>query len=477
MKNFYVTTTLPYVNAEPHIGTALEFVQADVLARYHSLIGERVFFNTGTDEHGQKIFDKAQETGEEPQKYVDRYAETFLELTGLLNLSPDLHFIRTTDQKHVGAAEEFWRRCETAGDIYKKFYKIKYCVGCELEKTDSELDEAGHCLLHPNLKVEIIEEENYHFRFSKYQEPLLKLYRENPGFVVPDFRFNEIKRFVERGLEDFSISRLASKMSWGIPVPNDDEHVMYVWFDALINYISTLGWPKVQGEFSDFWPGLQVAGKDQIRMQAAMWQAMLMSAGLSPSKQIFIHGFINIDGQKISKSLGNIVHPGTLIEEYGVDALRYYYLREVNPFEDSDFTMEKFKEVYNANLANGLGNLTSRIMKMAETHLEKPVVIPEENNIWSAQYVEALQQFNFKKAMDDVFAKIGSLDQEIQSSEPFKLVKLDPEKGRQVITHLVICLNGVAKHLQPFLPQTSLRILDLIKTNKSPETPLFARKD
>jgi methionyl-tRNA synthetase len=475
MKNYYITTTLPYVNAEPHIGTALEFVQADILARYHDLVGEKVFFNTGTDEHGAKIYNKARENNEDPQKYADRFAVKFRELQKILNLYPDLHFIRTTDKHHVRAAQEFWRRCDKNGDIYKKIYKIKYCVGCELEKTDSELDEKGHCLIHPNLEVEIREEENYFFRFSKYQEPLLKFYRENPAFVVPDFRFNEIKRFVERGLEDFSISRLVSKMPWGIPVPGDDAQVMYVWFDALINYISTLGWPEKLEEFELFWPGTQVAGKDQIRMQAAMWQAMLMSAGLSQSKQIFIHGFINIDNKKISKSVGNVVSPADIVKEYGTDALRYYYAREVHPFEDTNYTAEKFKEAYNANLANGLGNLVSRLMKMAESNLSTPINPPEAKI--AQEFREYLENFQFNKAMDLIWLEISAIDEEIQKTEPFKLIKTDKEKAISIIKELLVRLFIAAKMLHPIMPETSEKIREIIKTNKMPKEPLFARKD
>src|SRR3989344_1626809 len=242
-KPFYITTTLPYVNAPAHGGHALEFVQADILARYHALIGDEVFFNTGTDEHGIKIYRKALEEKKDPQAYVDEYAAKFRSLKEKLNLFPDLHFIRTTDAKHEAAAQEFWRRCMAAGDIYKKNYQVKYCVGCELEKTDSELVE-GRCPLHPTLYIEIINEENYFFRFSKYQTSLLDLYARRPDLVVPDYRFNEIRSFVARGLVDFSISRLKDKMPWGVPVPDDDSQVMYVWFDALINYISTLGWPE-----------------------------------------------------------------------------------------------------------------------------------------------------------------------------------------------------------------------------------------
>ncbi|MEK7157173.1 MAG: methionine--tRNA ligase, partial [Patescibacteria group bacterium] len=238
--NRYLTTTLPYVNADPHIGFALEIVKADVLARLYALQGDEVFFNTGTDEHGQKLWQEAVKKGVAPQAYVDEYATKFKALKEKLDLYPDLHFVRTTDEHHEVAAQEFWRRCAANGDIYKKNYQIKYCVGCELEKPDSELVHE-RCPLHPNVDLQLIDEENYFFRFSKYQQSLLDLYASRPDFVVPDFRQKEVRMFVERGLQDFSISRLKEKMPWGIGVPNDPKHVMYVWFDALVNYISTLG--------------------------------------------------------------------------------------------------------------------------------------------------------------------------------------------------------------------------------------------
>jgi len=258
---FYITTTLPYVNSDPHLGFALEMVQADVIARYHKLLGKDVFFNTGTDEHGQKVFQKAKEAGQDVQAYCDEYADKFKKLMPALGVLDEIHFIRTTDSHHVEACQEFWKICEKNGDIYKKNYKVKYCVGCELEKTESELVE-GKCPVHPNLELEIREEENYFFRWSKYQQELLDLFKQHPDFVVPDFRFNEIIEFVKKGLEDFSISRLKEKMSWGVPVPGDETQVMYVWFDALINYISTLGWGNEGGsqQFKDFWPGIQIAG-------------------------------------------------------------------------------------------------------------------------------------------------------------------------------------------------------------------------
>ena len=329
-KNYYITTTLPYVNADPHIGLALEVVQADVLARYQRLLGNNVLYNFGTDEHGLKIYRKAKESKKDPQKYVDEYAKKFENLKKALNLSYD-NFIRTTDEDHVKATQEFWKICDKNGFIYKKNYKSKYCVGCELEKTDSELVD-GKCPTHPTLELEIIEEENYFFKFSSFQKELLKLYKDDLDFVVPSFRHKEIETFVSKGLRDFSISRLKKKLPWGIPVPDDPEHVMYVWFDALINYISTIGWPNDKKEFNEWWPVIQVAGKDNLRQQSAIWQAMLLSVELPTSKQIFIHGFISTGGQKISKSLGNVVDPYKLVEGYGTDPLRYYLLSKVHPF-------------------------------------------------------------------------------------------------------------------------------------------------
>ena len=341
-KPFYITTTLPYVNGKPHMGYAFEVVQADVLARLARLRGDEVVFNIGTDEHGQKILEKANEEKITPQVYCDTMSEYFRALKETLNISYT-HFIRTTDIRHISAAQEFWRRCAKAGDIYKKEYQTKYCVGCELEKTDSDLDH-GKCPEHPNMTVETRAEENYFFRFSKYQKALLTLYDEHTDFVVPKNRLTEIRNFVASGLEDFSISRLASKMSWGIPVPDDEAHVMYVWFDALTNYITTLGWPTDESAVQRFWPGVQIAGKDNLRQQSAMWQAMLLSAGLAPSKHILIHGHILVAGQKMSKSLGNVIAPDELIEKFGKDGTRYLLLSSGNLENDPDITLERMTE-------------------------------------------------------------------------------------------------------------------------------------
>lgn len=478
-KPFYLTTTLPYVNADPHIGFALEIIQADCIARYRALLGDEVFFNTGTDEHGQKIWQKATEANQDPQTYVDGYAARFKSLKEKLDLFPELHFIRTTDVNHKAAAQEFWRRCLAAGDIYKKNYQVKYCVGCELEKTDSEL-ENGKCPLHPTLNIEMIDEENYFFKFSRYQTSLLDLYARRPDLVVPDFRFNEIKSFVAQGLQDFSISRRKDKMPWGVPVPDDDTQVMYVWFDALINYVSTLGWPENGADFEKYWgiipspKALQMAGKDNIRQQAAMWQAMLISANLPSSRQIVIHGFITSGGQKMSKSLGNVIDPYAIVDEYGADALRLFLLRHIHPFEDSDFTMEKFKESYNADLANGLGNLAARILTLAQANLPQAIERPEEAE-FAKEYADALDRYDYNAACDHVWKLIGVLDKELTDTKPFAVVKTDPEAGKTMIASMVTRLYEIARLLQPILPSTSDAITAAVLANQKPEN-LFPRK-
>jgi len=448
MNKFYITTTLPYVNAEPHLGFAMEIVQADIIARYHRLIGDEVIFNTGTDEHGIKIYRAALEN---PQVYVDEYAAKFDALKEALNLSYT-HFIRTSNPHHKKAAQEFWKRCLKNGDIYKKIYKIKYCIGCELEKTDSELTD-GKCTIHPNLQIEILEEENYFFKWSKYQESLLDLYEKNPEFVVPGFRLKEIKDFVSSGLQDFSISRLKEKLPWGIEVPNDPDQVFYVWFDALINYISTLGWPEEDKKFSDYWPGIQIAGKDNLRQQSAMWQAMLMSAGLPNSRQIIIHGFVTNAGQKMSKSLGNVIDPFELVKKYSTEAVRFFIAYELNTFEDSDVTPERIHESYIAHLSNGLGNLVSRVAKMCEQNNIEVLNCPTE---FDPKMTKHLDTYKFNEALNYIWENITETDKEINIKKPWEL---SGEKAKQVLEDLVKRIQIIAFNLQPFLPETAEKIL------------------
>ncbi len=484
-KPFYITTTLPYVNAEPHIGFAMEVIRADIIARAKKLAGHEVFFNTGTDEHGTKVYRKAQDMHVEPQKYVDGLAQKYKDLLKELGIMPEVNFIRTTDTHHKMAAQKFWETVEKNGHIYKKNYSVKYCVGCELEKTESELVN-GKCPLHPAMELEIIQEENYFFRFSTFKERLLELYTSNPTLVVPDFRFNEIKAFVERGLEDFSISRLATKMPWGVPVPGDPTQVMYVWFDALVDYISAIGWPddevggkKEKGAFDKWWVQtggvVQYCGKDNLRQQSAMWQAMLMAAGLPPSKTIVINGFITGEGGlKMSKSLGNTVDPLDIVKEYGTDALRYYVARELSTFEDSPFTAEKFKEGFNAHLANGIGNLTSRILKMAETN---SVWIESRKNPVDWQEVEKeLAGFEIHSYCNKIWERIQKTDTYIAENQPFKVIKTNKEKGTEDIKFILGELWTIAHLLTPILPTTAENIKQLIIAQKTPAQPLFMRK-
>lgn len=473
-KTFYITTTIPYVNAQPHIGFALEVVQADVLARYKRLTDHEVFFNAGADEHGQKIWEGAQKAREDVQAYVDHYADSVRKLKETLNLSYD-NFIRTTDLEHKKAAQELWRLCDKNGDIYKKKYKGLYCIGCERFLAQRDLVD-GKCPIHPQQEPKIIEEENYFFKLSNYQKEITE-YLKKEHVIVPPHRLKEAQQFVEQGLEDFSISREKEKLPWGVSVPNDDSQVMYVWFDALTNYISTLGWPEdKKGKYKAFWENgekLQIAGKDQIRFQSIIWPAILMSAKLPLPDQIFYHGFINSGGQRMSKSLGNVINPSDLVEKYGVDATRYFLLRHVHPVDDTDITWERLDEWYEAHLVNGLGNLVARVMKMSENYLDNPVDVSEPKQISNVN--KHIESFEFNRALDDIWFHITETDELIQKQEPFKLIKTNKVDAQKQVAYYVNDLNRIASQLESFLPETSEKIQEAIKENKMPES-LFPRK-
>lgn len=495
-KNFYITTTLPYVNASPHIGFAMEIIKADIVARYKRYLGYEVFFNTGTDEHGQKLFESAKKEGITPKEFVDNSFLNFLNLTKALNISNNT-FIRTTEEKHILATKEIWKRCKDNGYIYKKNYKMSYCVGCESEKQLSELDENGKCPDHPNRELEIREEENYFFAFSKLEKKLLDFYKENENFVIPDFRYKEIKNFVKKGLQDFSISRLKTKMEWGIPVPDDEDHVMYVWFDALTNYISTLDWPKEENSnFEKYWSQkenikrevVQYCGKDNLRYQAAIWQAILMAAKLPNSTNIIINGFIVSGGQKMSKSLGNVISPYNVIEfykdftDFPEEVLRFVLAYNVSNFEDSDITLELIKSSYISFLQNGIGNQISRIMKLSSLYLNKEEVkdIFEKRDLaLSEDFQDYLNSYKINEAINSIIEKQKKLDEYIQKTEPFKLLKsqesIDIEKGKEILKKCLLDILDISLYLSFFMPKTSEKINSLIKENNMPEKPIFAR--
>ncbi len=496
MAQRYLTTTLPYVNSDPHIGFALELVQADTLVRFWRSRGDEVFFTTGTDEHGQKIYDAAQKVGQGVQEYVDHYANEFQKLKGTLGLSDDLHFIRTTSSHHKLAAEEMWKRCFEKGDIYKKEFEGLYCIGCEKFLTEKEIIDGGSqeattlgfattgdreanlggiCHIH-GTAPQLLKEENYFFKLSRYQEKLLG-YLNRTDVIIPEWRRSEAINFIKEGLEDVSISREKERLTWGVPVPGDDTQVMYVWFEALTSYISTLGWPADErGEFKKFWEGghvLQMAGKDQVRFQSIMWQAMLMSADIKNTDQVFYHGFINSGGQKMSKSLGNVISPYDLVKKYGTEATRYLLLRHVHSTEDTDVTWEKLDEWYTAGLTNGIGNLVARVMKLCADNLSAPIAEPEGLQ-GKEEIQKALGEFSFNQALEVVFSLIASADERITRDEPFKVVKSNPEQGKIMLAGLAAEVWNIGYLLAPFMPGTSKKILDAIKENKKPEN-LFPR--
>ena len=473
-KPLYLTTTLPYVNGAPHLGHVIEFIRADVAARFHRAQGRDVFFNTGTDEHGTKILQRAKEEGKEPQAFVDAASEPFRALKDSLDLTWDA-FTRTTDAAHKIAAQDFWRRVAANGFIYKKAYRGLYCVGCEMFVTEKDLLADGSCPHHPGKVPEEIEEENYFFALSKFARQLSDLLDAHHDFVVPDERAREARGLIAQGLDDFSVSRLASKMPWGIPVPDDEAHVMYVWFDALVSYVSCLGWPADQARFGRYWgegEPTQFCGKDNLAHQAIRWQAMLLAAELPPSRRVVVNGFITADGQKMSKTVGNVVDPSALVASHGSDALRFFAVRELSPFEDSDFTAARFAESYRAGLQNGFGNLASRILTLSEMHLPEGSALVETD--LPEAYLAGFHSWNLKAAADFAWEQISALDRRIQETEPFKLVKTDLPRAKVLLGEMRQSLFEIARMAEPIVPKGAALVLAALKANKKP-APIYPR--
>lgn len=456
MSNYYITTSIPYVNGEPHLGHAMEFVMGDVLARRARQQGDDVIFSMGSDEHGGKISEKAAEMGLTPKVLADKMSKNFIDLAGKLNVSND-RFIRTTDEGHEQRAKLIWKAL--AKDIYKSKYIGWYCTGDEAFFSETEVKaNNGTCPNH-NRPYEKIEEENYFFKLSKYTQPILEAIDSGQFLIVPDTKRNEILNVLKDGLDDISVSRPKDKIDWGIPVPGDAKQVMYVWFEALMNYITVLGYPEHE-DFKNFWPAsVQVIGKDIIRFHAAIWPAMLMSLGAELPKTLYVHSFINIDGKKMSKSLGNYVSPNEVIDKYGVDAFRYYFLRHIPSYNDGDFSWESFDAAYNSELANELGNAVQRTAAMI-TQYQNGIIgdaPAAEHDI--AQYEEALAACRFDRALDEVWEQVRGLNQYIDQEKPWMIAKEnDADHLREILAYQASSLLGIATLLEPFLPETAAKI-------------------
>lgn len=470
-KKFYITTAIPYVNAKPHIGHALEYVQADVIRRYHELIGDRVYFVSGADENALKNVLAAEKEGLEPQVFLKKYSDIFKDFYRLLGAELDV-FLRGTDQKlHWPGVQELWKQCAAAGDLYSKQYSGLYCVGCESFKTEKDLIK-GKCPNH-NKKPDLVTEENYFFRLAKYQDKLAKLIASDKLHIFPEKRKKEILSFIHQGLEDFSISRSNNRARGvGVPVPGDDSQKIYVWYDALTIYLTGVGYGRDKKLWKKWWPAdLHVIGKDIIRFHAVYWPAMLLSAGLPLPRQILVHGFILSGGRKMSKSIGNVIDPYETLERYGLDATRYYLLREIPTLDDGDFTFRRFEELYNADLANGLGNLVSRVTKLCETSGFE--FKTDEAGGFRSQVKKCIDIYRLDLALAEIWKKIGDIDTKIEKEQPWKL---SGTELRRVLTELVAHLRQIGFELKPFLPHTSNLILNLFKGPKiSASESLFPR--
>lgn len=477
MSKFYITTSIAYVNAPPHIGYALELIQADALARYRRLAGNEVRFLTGTDEHGTKIVKAAETAGLSPQEFTDKISAQFQKLCGVLNISND-DFIRTSDEKrHWPAAQKLWRELTERGDLYKKNYEGLYCVGHEAFMKNSDLKD-GVCPLHKT-KPEKVEEENWFFKLTKYKKDLKKIIESEEIKILPISRKNEVLNWLDDA-EDISFSRPSKDIVWGIPVPDDPSQTMYVWADALTNYISALGYGSTRSDlvgarsdlFQHFWPAeIHLVGKDILRFHAVIWPAMLLSASLPLPKTIAVHGFVTADGEKMSKTVGNVVDPFKMIEKYGAKTVRYYLLREIPSDEDGDFSEEKLKERYNGDLANGLGNLVQRVATLIETKMDGKLIYDEkliEQAITqkikdvSEKYKKQIELFRLHEALASVWELIGFANQYIDDKKPWTMIKQDAGEFLIIMTNLLLTLHNISFLLSPFMPETSEKITKIL---------------
>lgn len=455
-KNYYVATAIPYVNARPHLGHAILHTYADAFARYHRQQGDTVLYSAGTDEHGGKIAEAAEKAGKTPQKLVDGISASFKEGLQQLGISND-RFIRTSDPQHEKIAAKIWK--DLSDDIYKNSYIGMYCTGCEEFKTEAYIKETNGVCPNHNREYEKVEEENYFFRLSKYEQQIKDAIISGEFTIQPKSRRNEILGVIKEGLEDISISRSAKKVSWGIPVPGDPSQVMYVWFEALMNYITTLDYPDGE-DFKKFWPAnMQVIGKDILRFHAAIWPAMLLGLGLELPKTLYVHGFVTNEGQKMGKSLGNVVDPIEVVSKYGLDAFRYYIFRHGPASEDVDFSWDKFESAYNNELANELGNAVQRVSAMIKKYQNGVIGDLADSKHDVGQYHAAIEECRFDRALDAVWDQVRGLNQYIEEEKPWQIAKEKDEAHLQeVLSEAASSLMEIADLLVPFLPGTAEKI-------------------
>ncbi len=474
---YYITTSIPYVNGDPHIGFAMELLQADVLARYARQQKKPTIFSTGTDEHGGKIAEKAKELGLDTKVFTDQISQKFRDLQKSLNISND-RFIRTTDAGHEQRAQIIWKNL--AKFVYKGSYEGWYCTGCETFITEAVAKEnKGVCPNH-NRPYEKLKEDNYFFKLSVFADQIKKVIDNGSFKIIPATRKNEILQVINDGLDDISISRPKEKISWGIPVPGDPNQVMYVWFEALMNYITVLGYPEHK-DFKEYWPAnVQVIGKDIIRHHAAIWPGMLLALGLPLPKILFVHGFVNVDGKKMSKSLGNVISPQEVISKYGTDPFRYFFLRYIPSYDDGSFSWAKFEEVYNNELANELGNAVQRTLAMIVRYQNGVIGEIPESEHDTSQYNQALELCKFDRALDEVWEQVRGLNQYIEEQKPWEIAKHDDDGHlRDILAYQVSCLLQIADMLEPFMPSTAVKIRHVFQEGiiRSPETTLFPKTE